>query len=431
MIKYSKTILITIVTATSCLCANARLTLDDCQRLAQANYPIIKQYDLIKQTTAFSVANINKGYLPQISVSAQASYQSDVATLPEKLSDLLHTYGQQIDGLKKEQYKIGVDLSQTIWDGGLISSKKKVAKQEGEVKTRQTDVDMYAIRQRVNNLFFGILMLNEQIRINEELQRLLDANCSKLKICMSGGIAMQADVDAVRAEKLKAEQGMTELQSSKESFRKMLAVFLGKNKEDIVDLENPAAVDLCIETNKRPELSLFDSQLVLTEAQENVLKSNLLPRLSLFAQGFYGYPGYDMFSDMLKTSLSLNGMVGLKLSWNISSLYTNKNDKRILAMQKLQIESNRETFLFNNKLQSSEQAEFIERYKAMMTKDDEIIRLRKSVRQSEELNLEHGVVDVNSLLQEIIRENQACIERSSHEIEMLKYMYELKNTINQ
>lgn len=180
------------------------VTLDECQQLAQENYPLIKQYDLIRQTTDYTVSNISKGWLPQVSAMAQATYQSDVMTLPDPLQTMLGQQGFDVKGLRKDQYRIGIDLNQTIYDGGLISGQKNVAHLEGEVQTAQTTTDLYTIRQRVNDIYFGILLLDEKIQLNKDLQTLLQSNLDKLNSMLSNGIAMQSDVNVVRAEKLKA-----------------------------------------------------------------------------------------------------------------------------------------------------------------------------------------------------------------------------------
>lgn len=173
------------------------VTLDECQRLAQENYPLIKQYDLIRQTTDYTVSNISKGWLPQISAMAQATYQSDVMTLPDPLQKMLGQQGYDVKGLRKDQYRIGIDINQTVYDGGLISGQKNVARLEGEVQTAQTATDLYAIRQRINDLYFGILLLDEKIQLNKDLQVLLQSNLDKLKSMLSHGIAMQSGkVDA-------------------------------------------------------------------------------------------------------------------------------------------------------------------------------------------------------------------------------------------
>lgn len=403
------------------------VTLDECQRLAQENYPLIKQYDLIRQTTDYSVSNISKGWLPQISAVAQASYQSDVMTLPDPLQAMLGQQGYAVKGLRKDQYRIGIDLNQTVYDGGLISGQKNVARLEGEVQTAQTTTDLYAIRQRINDLYFGILLLEEKIRLNKDLQTLLQSNLDKLHSMLSNGIAMQSDVNTVMAEKLKAEQQATELASSRKSLMDMLAVFIGKN---ITNLDMPQDVMVQTMENNRPELRLFDTQIELANAQERLLNARLLPKLSVFAQGYYGYPGYDMFDAMFNRDWELNGMIGVRLSWNIGALYTRKNDRAKLNTHRGLVESARETFLFNNHLTEIQQSDGIAKYRQMIKDDQEIVALRSDVRQSAESRLEHGIIDTNNLLQEITRENQSRIDLSTHTILMLKESYDLKYTTN-
>ncbi len=208
----------------------------------------------------------------------------------------------------------------------------------------------------------------------------------------------------------------------------MLEAFIGRRVSS--GLEKPKADAPLDDTPDRPELRWMDARTRLIDAKEKQLDASLRPRLSLFAQGYYGYPGYDMFGDMFSHDWTLNGMVGLKLSWNLSGFYTHKNDRRRLSVKRAEVENAREVFLFNNRLQSIENHSTIRRYQLVMAEDEEIISLRSSVRKAAEEKLSHGVIDVNDLLQEINRENNARIALSTHEIEMLKSIYELKYTLN-
>lgn len=403
------------------------VTPDECQQLAQENYPLIKQYDLIRQTTDYTVSNISKGWLPQISAMAQATYQSDVMTLPDPLQKMLGQQGLDAKGLRKDQYRIGIDINQTVYDGGLISGQKNVARLEGEVQTAQIATDLYAIRQRINDLYFGILLLDEKIQLNKDLQVQLRSNLDKLNSMLSHGIAMQSDVNVVRAEILKAEQQATELASSRKSLMDMLAVFIGK---EITELAMPQNVTAQTQGNNRPELHLFNTQIELANAQESLLNARLLPKLSVFAQGHYGYPGYDRFDAMFNRTWKLNGTVGVRLSWNIGALYTRKNDRAKLDTRRGLIESARKTFLFNNHLLEIQRNDGIVKYRQLISDDREIVSLRSDVRRAAESKLEHGIIDTNNLLQEITRENQSRIDLSTHTILMLKEIYDLKYTMN-
>lgn len=403
------------------------VTLDECQQLAEENYPLIKQYDLIRQTTDYTVSNIGKGWLPQISAMAQATYQSDVMTLPDVLQRMLGQQGLQAKGISKDQYRVGVDINQTVYDGGLISGQKDVARLEGEVQSAQTATDLYAVRKRINDLYFGILLLDEKIQLNKDLQTLLQSNLNKLNSMLAHGVAMKSDVNTVKAEKLKAEQQATELASSRKSMTDMLSVFIGR---EVANLGMPQDVVVNTHENKRPELHLFDSQIKLADAQEKLLNARLLPRLSVFAQGYYGYPGYNQFEAMFNRTWKLNGIVGVRLSWNIGALYTRKNDRAKLSTRRGLVESARETFLFNNRLLEIQQSDGIAKYRQLIVDDKEIVSLRSDVRRAAESKLEHGIIDTNNLLQEITRENQSRIDLSTHTILMLKESYDLKYTTN-
>lgn len=411
--------------------ADAQLTLDECQQMASDNYPLLQKYDLVRQTTEYTIKNIQRGYWPQLSLGGQVSYQSEVTDLPDVLSHLLSESSPNYKGMAKDQYQIALDLNQVIWDGGHIKARRDLAASDAEVQVAQADVEMYAIRSRVNELFFGILLLDEKIRLNETLQTLLLDNCRMLETRKMHGTAMESDVDVMRAEYLEARQDLTALRSMRKSYRQMLAIFIGKDTASVINLQKPAASLPQTFDNRRPELNLYAMQMQQTEAQSRLLNVGLRPKLSLFAQGVYGYPGYDMFDSMFDHDLKLNGIVGIRFSWNIGQLYTFKTDKHKLELTRKQIETAREIFLFNNNLQSVREREAVNQYHQMMEEDSDIIRLRTSVRQAAEAKLQHGVIGVNDLLQEITKENRALIDHSLHEMEMLKNIYELKHTINQ
>ena len=401
-------------------------TLEECQQAAERNYPLIAQHDLIARTTDLTVANIQKGWLPQISASAQATYQSAVAAWPDEMRGMMQQMGIDMKGLAKDQYRVGLDLQQTVFDGGAISAQQQVAREQGAVQQAQLDVTLYQVRQRVNEMYFGLLLLEDQMRLNSDLQQLLAASEKKLTSMVKHGTAAQCDLNNVTAERLNVVQQRTVLESQHRVLQSMLGTFCGI---EISHLTKPAAVD-AVAGNNRPELSLIDSQLRLADAQDRALKAVLLPRLGVFAQGFYGYPGYNMFKDMMSRDWSWNGMVGARLTWNIGALYTHHNDKAKVQLQRENAQNQREVFLFNNRLEQMQQSEAIDRYRRLMAQDEEIIALREQVRKAAESKLSHGIIDVNDLVREINSENAARVQQSIHEIEMLKQMYELKYTTN-
>lgn len=403
-------------------------TLEECQLAAEKNYPMIKQYDLISQTTQLTVRNIQKGWLPQIAIAAQATYQSDVTSWPKSMKTTLQQFGINMKGVSKDQYKIGIDLQQTIYDGGTISSLRSIARQEEKVQKAQVETNLYQVRKRVNEMYFSLLLLNEQIKLNDDVKALLLSSEKKLASMLKGGTVATSDFENIRVERLSVEQQNESLKSQQQMLQHLLSTFCGIK---VSNIQKPAPVETTISTNKRPEILLFDNQLQLSSIKEKALNSQVRPKLGIFAQGFYGYPGFNMFEDMMNRKWSLNGMVGVKLSWNIGALYSLKNDKAKLRLQREMTENAREIFLFNNQLEEIQQNENIKRYHTMKQTDDEIIMLRTNIRKAAESKLAHGIIDINNLLREINNENAAKIQQTIHDIEMLKEMYNLKYTNNE
>ena len=404
-------------------------TLEECQRAAEGNYPLIRQYGLIEKTTDLNVANIQKGWLLQVSASAQATLQSDVTAFPDEFQKLYQQMGITMEGLERDQYRVGIDVQQTVYDAGNIKSQKEIARRQGELQSRQNEVTMYNVRKSVNEMYFSLLLVDEQIRLNADLQTVLEGNEKKLAAMLKGGTASESDWQNVKAERLNVVQKMTGLQSQRTALARMLSIFCGIEVNGLVKPEMPENMNPSI--NLRPELKALDAQLRLTDAQERALDAAMMPRLGVFAQGYYGYPGYNMFEDMMSRKFSWNGMIGARLTWNIGALYTRKNDKAKLQVQRETTEVNRERFLFDNNLEQIEQNENISRYRQMMTDDEEIISLRSSIRKAAESKLAHGIIDVNDLVREINSENKARVEQCIHEIEMLKEIYDLKITIGE
>ena len=403
-------------------------TLEECQQAAEKNYPVIKRYDLIGRTTELTVSNLQKEWLPRITASAQATYQNAVAAWPESIKSVYQRMGLDMKGLKKDQYKVGIDVQQTLYDGGVISSQKRIARQEGKLQEVQNDVNQYQLRQRVNEMYFSLLLLNEQIRLNDDVKALLLSSEKKLAAMVKGGTAATSDYENVMAERLGAEQQNSSLKAQQQMLQRLLSVFCGM---EVNHLQKPKPAEVSTTTNNRPELSMFDSQIKLVEAKEKALNARLMPKLGLFAQGYYGYPGYNIFEDMMDRKWTLNGIVGIKMSWDLSAFYTHKNDRERLNMERKMAENAREVFLFNSRLDEIQHTEDVDRYQKMVQADEEIITLRTNVRKAAESKLAHGIIDVNSLLREINNENAAKAQQAIHEIDMLKEMYNLKYTNNE
>lgn len=401
--------------------------LEECQTAAERNYPLIRQYDLVARTTDLTLSSIKRGWLPQLSVNAQVSYQSDVTSWPEQIQAMYQQAGLDMKGLDRLQYRVGLDLTQPVYDGGVMHSRQRVTRAEGEVQAAQTEVTLYQIRQRVNELFFSLLLVQEQLRLNHERTFLLQENEKTVTALYNSGSASESEVQTIRAEILDAHRQQTTLTSQQRALQRMLSMFCGIEVTEPVKPEEWSSLS---EELNRPELKLADAQLRLAQAQERALNSALTPRLSVFASGFYGYPGYNLFNDMMHRNGTLNGIVGARLTWSLSPFYTRHNDRAKIQVQREMAETNRDLFLFNTRLERLRQDEQTEQYRQLMRDDEQIITLRTAIRQAAESKMQNGVISVNDLLKEINNENAARVQLSIHEIELLKNQYDQRFTTN-
>lgn len=424
-----KRIILSILFAGFSASVFAQMTLETCQELAREHYPEVKQYDLIRLTEQYDLSNAARAWLPQLSLSAQATWQNEVPEFPEALSGMLSRAGVTIPGLKKDQYKVGIELNQTIWDGGKSNADKRLARTEAAEQRAMTDVDLYNLKKRVNELYFGILLLEEKLSQTYRTIALLESNLDKMRSLVTNGTALASDVDAVEAELLTARQQATQIEASRTSYRKMLELFIGEPLQK--NLLRPEFEEMATTELTRPELVLFDAKKNRLAAQEALIKSSTRPKFGFFAHGYYGYPSMDYFASMMSNEWRWNLLTGIRMSWNFGAYYTKKNSLNKLRTAQQSIDLQRDVFRFETNLQVSQETGDIARLRKTIANDARIVALRQSVREAAESKLRNGIIDTNDLLQKITDEAAALSAQSVHEIELLKALYELKHTINQ
>ena len=400
--------------------SRAQLTLEQCKVWAQDNYPVIKQYDLVEQSRRLTVENAAKAWLPHAVVSGMASYQSDVTSIPVDIP------GVDIPTLSKDQYDVNVTISQQLYDGGAVSSAKRLAEAQGDVGREQVSVAMYDINRRVDELFFGILVLDEQLKQVGVLQDDLRLSLASVEAMVNGGVANQTDVDAVKVEQVKARQRETSLLTQRSTYLKMLSTFIGKEIGDGDTLVKPTPPVLQNGANSRPELALYAAQERLLDARLKSLNVALRPHVGLFARGGYGNPGLNM----LKDDFDAYYKVGVTLSWNFGSLYTRANDRRKIEDERLTVQSERDTFLFNTRLQTELRSGAVDNLREQLRQDDEIITLRRRIREKAELRVANGTETVNEMLRDINAVSDAQLAKRLHEIQLLQEMYKIKHLNN-
>ena len=408
------------------LSVNAQgLAVETCQEKAKANYPLVKQYGLIEQTSKYNIENANKGYLPQLTLSAKATYQSEVTSIPAVLGQKL---GISLPSLAKDQYQAVLEATQVIWDGGVISTQNKITKAGAEVEKQKLEVDLYTLNDRVNQLFFGILLLDEQLKQTEILKNDLKTSYDRVAAYKTNGVAVQADLDAIKVEQLNADQRTSDIQNTIKTYCLMLSALTKLDINEKTELKKPE-IDWSTLKNvnvHRPEIGLFDAQGKLYDNQKNLILSANRPKVGAFVQGGYGQPGLNMFT----IGFSPFYIGGVRFSWNISNLYSQKANLIKLDLSKKSVDIQKETFLFNNDLITKQQQNEIEKLQSTVTNDNEIIRLRQNIKNATNARLDNGTASVSDLVRDLNAENQAKQLKSLHEIQLLMNVYQLKNNTN-
>ena len=424
IVKYMKRLMILFILFLSFgLEVFPQLTIEECQEKARNNYPLIKKYNLIEQSKNYNLSNAQKVYLPQLQVNAKATYQSDVVKIPIQIP------GIDIPALHKDQYIATAEANQLLWDGGITQSQKRIIQANSEVETKQLEVELYAIEDRVNQLFFGILMFDAQLEQNQIFSDELERNRTQIVSYIENGIANTVDLDAVKVEQLNVKQLRIQLQATRAAYVDMLAIMIGNALDNSVSLAKPkipiiASQSLNEIKINRPELQLFDAQKKLFDSQKNLIRSGYMPKLGLFLQGGIGRPGLNMLSNAFDPFY----IGGVRMTWNFGALYTQKNDLQKIEVNKNLVNTQRDLFLYNIRLTESRENKDIQRIRYLMKDDEEIISLRENIRKAAEAKVANGTMTITDLLREISREDVARQAKAAHEIDLLIAVYSLKNT---
>ena len=420
-------LLLTSLLASLAVCAQP--SVERCKEMAREHYPLIRRYGLIEQSRDYTLSNAARAWLPQVTLSGQATLQSDVVSWPEEFESMLAMQGLDMPGIRRDQYKVQIDVQQTLWDGGKSRTDRAIAEGEAAQERMSTEVELYAVDSRVEDIYFGILLMQEQQRQIGEMMQRLQTNLDQVNALVENGMAMQADADAVEVQLLTQRQSLGQVEARLQSFHRILGLFIGEELGE-APLPMPVAEEPVGYDSERPELQLMDAQMALLQAREQMVDVSLAPRVALFAQGYYGYPGLNMFENMVSHRWTLNGIVGVRMNWNISSLYTSKTSRRQLQNARDNVMLQREVFAFNSRLQAEQESAEVRRIREAIADDDRIVALRSRVREAAEVRLQEGMIDTHDLLGKISDETSAKIARSTHQIELVKAIYDLKHTLN-
>lgn len=416
-----------IAVAISALCfGQMSITIEECYSKARENYPLIRKLGLVEKTKEYNIDNLNKGYLPQLMFSSKATYQSDVTKIPIDL-EAMGFKGVEIPHLSQGQYGISLDLNQTIWDGGAIKSSKEAVKSSSEVEKSNIEVSLYAVNERINQIYFGILLADARIEQNRLLKKILTDNYAQVESYVKNGIANQSDLDAIRVDMIKAEQNEIDFVTARKTYIAILARLTGMEIDRETKLvkplpERPTQSDAF----GRPEMRLFDAQVMKYRSDYNRINLGLYPRLSVFATGGYGKPGLDMFENKFAPYY----IAGIKLNWNIGNFYSLKSQRRLIRNNIDMVENQRELFLFNNDIDKTQKELAIDKYIDQIKYDDEIIHLKTSIRKASEAKIANGTISGTDLMRDINSEHAAIQTKILHEIQLLLAIYDFKYVMN-
>jgi outer membrane protein TolC len=405
---YLNSVFLILLLSVPGLAVAQQLTLDQCYDLAKANYPQINQLELIKLSRDFSVENAGKGNLPQINLIGQATYQSDVTGFPIEIPNLV------VEPLAKDQYKVYAEVLQPLTNSATVKTQKQLLEANALTQAQQLEVELYQLKGRVNQVFFGVLLLDKQLAQNEIRQKDLQVGIEKTKAAIENEIALQSSLDILKAELLNADQQRIELAANQQGFTQMLGLLIGQEIGAEVSLQIPILPALSQEIN-RPELGLFASQKQSILLQQELISNKNIPQLNLFFQGGYGRPALNFLSN----DFDLYYLGGLRFNWNISRYYTSSREKELLNLNQRGIAIQEETFRLNTEIALTQQETEIAKYLKLMQTDREIITLRERVQATASSQLEYGTITSNDLLTYINASDRARQNLALHQIQLL------------
>ena len=378
--------------------------------LARENYPLIKQKDLIARSEFLTIDNINKSFLPQVTVSGLATYQSAVTKIP------ISVPGFTVPELSKDQYKLQADINQLLYDGGLAKTQKEIQQVNSLVEDQKTEVELYKLKDRINQLFLGTILLDQQITQTGLQRKDIELGLNKVKAQVANGTAFQSNKLVLDAEILKNDQRLIELQANRKSLLDVMQLFINKTLSNDVVFTTPLITEVAEDSVQRPELQLYHYQDSLLTVQDKLISVRNRPKTSVFAQGGYGRPGLNF----LVNDFQFYYIGGLKLSWSLGGLYTAKKERQINEVSQQVINVQKDVFLLNTNTQLAQQKNEIDKLKSLITVDDKIIDVRTQVKTASNAQLENGVITANDYLREVNAEDQARLSLIAHQLQLLQ-----------
>ncbi len=417
-VKMTRILILLVLVLPCAVSAQQTITLDECFELVTENYPLAKQSGLLKEQSRFDIDAINKGKLPQMDVNAVATYQSDVTSLPIQLPNVT------VEPPNNDQYRATLDVNQLIYNGGVIDASAKVKEVTSKVGQQEVEVNLYGLKNQVNQLYLSVLLVHENRALLEAKEKQLLTRLEEVAAGVKFGMLLPSSVDALEVELLKIKQNYAELDYSKSGLIQRLSLLIGRELNKNVVLQRPDVFMAPEIESRRPELLLFDLKKEQVTLSTELLSKSKLPKINAFAQGGYGNPGLNMLDNSFNTFY----MTGLRLNWNVFDWNKNKTEKQSLQINKEIIEAQKETFELNNDLELAGLQSEIDKIGELISYDEAIIPLREKMAKSAESQLKNGVITTSAYITEFTNLYEAKSNLALHKTQLLLKQLQYKIT---
>ena len=398
------------------LFAQEEVTLEICISNALSANPLQKQHQYLDEIASLQTKNINKSWLPQVNLIGQATYQNKTIELPIKLP------GLNIETPSKDQYKVFADIQQNIYDGGLIASQKTATTIQNAAENKKVENELFKIKEKVIQLYFNALFVDNQLDQSVLAEKDLLALSNKIAAATQNGVSSKYNEAVVGVELEKLHQKQTELKSMKTNIIQSLNKLMNKQFAENVRFTSPIQVANNNTEIKRTELELMQIQQLQLNNLAEIANKKSMPKLGAFGQVGYGRPGLNQLSN----SFEGYAIGGLRLSWNLSSLYTLQNEKQVIQLQSKSIDAQKEAFVLQTETNISSQIADIEKYKKLIVSDNQIIEFRKKIKTAAQAMLDNGVTTYQDFLKDLDAEETAKTTKAMHEIQLLQSQYQLQ-----
>lgn len=388
------------------------VSLKQCYDIAYTNHPEQKQKAYYRSVSELKTENLGINYLPKISLNGQVSYQSDVTKIT------IDNPFFNVPDPPKDRYQLTLDVRQLLYDGGSTGSQEEIELKQQYIENQKLEVSLFSLKQKINDLYFSVLLLQEKKRVNETAYNDIKARISELESKVRNEVITASSLYALQAQLLQLEQDISAIDADRTASLRMLSELLGEPLPDdaVLSLPSDYGDDFDITVGGRPEYKLFELQQNQMNSYSNLVSSRIIPKFSLFGQAGYGKPGLNMLEDKFRPFY----MVGLNMNWNFINWGYDRNEKQIYEVNKNIIQSQRETLDKNLKVTLEKYKSDIQKYSSLLEKDGEIIRLRERIVASSYSQMQNGTITSTTYLTEVNNRIQSEILYETHKIQLVQ-----------